>query len=197
MYPYNFKRGQLIATDAGVMTCDAAFLAHFNIPAASADAAALDGIVDNTVLADGETTTVLAANLDHQPLCARVLNITGNAATAVGDVVITGTDMAGEVLTETITSTGAATVAGTKAFAAVTSIVFPARSAEADAIKVGVTDIFGIPYLLSYNTVMAIYNNKTATTVAAATVSATTLALNTIDPTAALAGKDIDVYLIV
>lgn len=193
--PYNPNLGQTIQSEG--TECARAFIAHYHIDAGDNPAAALDGVTANVTLSDGATKTVLAAAIDHQLKCARVLNITGNAATAVGNVVITGKDMAGAVITETIVSTGAATVAGAKAFAEITSIVFPARGAEADAIKVGTTDKFGIPFKLARNTVLAIYNNNTATTVAAATVSATVLCSNTLDPTAALADNDIDVYLLV
>jgi|GEM_PF-1202258 len=197
MYPFNPKMGQKIQSNAAGVVCDRGFIAHFHLSDSENDTAATDGIIGYVTLADGETTTKAAVTLDHQPLCARVLSVTGNGATATGDVVITGKDIAGATITETIASTGAGTVLGTKAFAFVDSVVFPARTAEADAIKVGTSDKFGIPYLLPYNTVLAIYNNKTATTVAAGSFSETTLCLNHLDPTAALGGSDIDVYLIV
>lgn len=196
MYPYNYKMGQLIANDAGI-EIDHAFVAHYHIDAGANVAAATDGIIGYVALAELVTTTKLAAALDHEPECARVLNITGNGATAVGDVVITGKDLSGAVITETIVSTGAATVVGTKAFAFVDSIVFPVYGAPGDQIKVGTTDLFGIPFKLAYNTVLAIYNNHTATTVAASNFSETVLSQNYLDPTAALADNDVDVYLLV
>lgn len=195
---YNPKFGQIIKTDAGGAV-DWDFIAHYTIPAASAIAAGAATIKTAVTLADGVITTVLAAALTAQPPTPRVLSITGNAATAVGNVVITGLDFAGAVLTETIVSTGAATVLGTKAFASITSIVFPARGAGGDTISVGTSDKFGIPYMLPYaGAVLSIVNNATATTVAAgSSFSATVLADNFIDPTAALAGAQVDVYMIV
>jgi hypothetical protein len=198
MTPYNPFMGQLIKTNAGG-SVDRAFIAHYTIAAASAVAAGTATVKTAVTLADGATTTVLAAALTAQPPTPRVLSVTGNAATAVGDVVITGKDAAGAALTETIVSTGAATVVGAKAFASITSIVFPARGAEADTISVGTSDKFGIPYLLPFaGAVLAIINAGTATTVAAtSSFSATVLADNFIDPTAALAGAQIDVYMLV
>lgn len=196
MYPYNYKLGQLIANDAGI-NVDHAFLAHYHIDAGDNEAAATDCIIAAVTLADGATTTKLAVALDGMPKCARVLTITGNAVTAVGDVVITGKDLSGATITETIVSTGAATVVGTKAFAYIDSIVFPARGAVADTIAVGMADKFGLPYKLAYNTVLAIYNNHTLTSVASGNFSATVLSQNFIDPTAALSDSDVDVYLLV
>lgn len=197
MYPYNHKRGQTIQSDAAGVVCDKGFLAHFHIDAADNEVAAANSIIAAVTLGTGVTVTKTAVQLAGEPKCAMVLTITGNQATAVGDVVITGKDMAGEVLIETIVSTGAALVTGTKAFAFIDSIVFPARGAAGDTIAVGMSDKFGIPYKLAHNTVLAIFNNHTATTVAASHFSETVLAENYLDPTAALGGSDIDVYLIV
>ena len=133
-----------------------------------------------------------------QPPTPRVLSITGNAATVAGNIVINGTDASGAVIADTIASNGVATVLGTKAFATVTSIVLPVAVDPADEISVGLSDKFGIPYLLPYSTVLLILNNATATTVAATSgFSATVLADNFIDPTAALNAAQVDVYLIV
>jgi len=194
---YDPSIGQHIKTDVDGVTVDRAFIAHYTIAAGNATAAGAATIKTAVTLADGATTTVLAAALTAQPKVPRVLSITGNAATAVGNVVITGKDFAGATITETIVSTGAATVNGTKAFASITSIVFPARGADGDTISVGITDDIGLPFLLSYNTVLAIYNNGTATTVASGSYSATVLCSNYINPTAALGGNQIDVYLLV
>ena len=195
--PYNPNFGQIIKTDAGV-NIDHTFLAHYIIPAADADAAGAALILAATELGDGVTTTILAAAL-AQPPTPRVLSITGNAATAVGDVVVTGTDFADQPLVETIVSTGAATVLGVKAFKSIASIVLPARGAAADSISVGLSDKFGIPYMLpNASRILLIANGGVATTVAAGSgFSATVLADNFIDPTAALAGAQIDVYILV
>lgn len=189
--------GQTIKTDAG-NSVDRAFIAHYTIAAADADAAAAAYIEAATVLDALTETTVLAAGLAAQPPTPRVLSITGDAAGSVGDVVITGTDAAGAVLTETITGIGANAVLGTKAFATITSIVFPIGDG-ASTISVGISDKFGIPYKLPNDgSVLVILNGGTATTCAATSnFSTTVLADNFIDPTAALAAARIDVYMLV
>jgi hypothetical protein len=193
---YDPTYGQTIKTTSGIPV-DHSFLAHYTIDAADADAAAVDNVRVATALGVGVTTTLTVADLT-QPPTPRVLSITGNAATAVGNVVVTGTDASGAVLVETIISTGAATVLGTKAFATLVTIVLPAQGAGGDTISVGLTDRFGLPSALPMNTVIAILNNATVTTVAAgSSFSATVLADNYIDPTAALNAAQIDVYYIV
>ena len=196
MQAYKPKMGQLIKTDAGGAV-DRGFIAHYQILAADAIAAAVDYIEASTVLGVAVTTIALA-DIDAQPPTPRVLSITGNAATVAGNVVITGTDANGDALTDTIAANGAATVLGAKAFASVTQIELPVAVAPADEISVGMSDKFGIPYLLPYSTVLLILSNATATTVAAtSSFSATVLADNFIDPTAALNAAQVDVYLIV
>ena len=192
---YNPLMGQHLKTGSPNIFCDRAFVAHYQIAAADADAAAGAYIEAATVLG-AAVTTVLAKDLSAQPPTPRVLSITGDAAGSLGDVVINGTDANGAALTETIVGTGANTVPGPRAFATVTSIVFPIGDG-ASQISVGITDDVGLPFCLPYNTVLAIYNNATATTVAGGSYSATVISQNNVNPTAALAGAQIDIYFLV
>lgn len=67
-----------------------------------------------------------------------------------------------------------------------------------DKISVGWGDKLGLPYKLPYNTVLKTYfDNAEESTAPAVTVSETALELNTIDLHSALAGKVVDVYLLV
>ena len=195
MQPYKPTMGQLIQGAGG--SVDRGFIAHYTIAAADAVAPGAANVAAATVLADALTTTLTVADIT-QPPTPRVLTITGNAATAIGDVVITGTDFAGNPLVETIVSTGAATVTGTRAFASITTAVLPARGAPADSISIGLSGRFGIPFALPQDTVVKILNNNVVTTVAAGSAfSATTLAANYILPTAALNAAQVDVYFVV
>ena len=192
---YNPLMGQHLKTGNPNIFCDRAFVAHYQIAAADADAASAAYIEAATVLG-AAVTTVLAKDLSAQPPTPRVLSITGDAAGSVGDVVINGTDANGAALTETIVGTGANTVSGTRAFASVTSIVFPIGDGVS-TISVGITDDVGLPFCLPYNTVLLILNNATATTVATGSYSATVISQNFVNPTAALAGAQIDIYFLV
>ena len=194
--PYDPFIGQHLKTHAGETTVDRAYIAHYVIPAAKATAAGAANVLAATALTTAAQDIITGIT---QPPTPRVLSITGSASTAVGNVVITGTDAAGEALSETLTSTGEATVVGTKAFATVTKITLPALAgANGETISVGLSHAFGLPYKLPFDTVLKIYNNGTETTVVAgSSFSASSLADNYIKPTAALSGNQIDVYMIV
>ena len=192
---YNPFKGQNLLNDIGTST-DRSFVAHFVLEDTEAVVGSNTAIKTAVTLADALTTTLTTADI-NQPTAARVLNITGNAATAIGDVVITGTDIADNVITETIVSTGAATVSGTKAFKTITTIVLPERGAPGDTIAIGTTNAFGLPYKLAFDTIIKVLNNGTATTVASGNYDATDISENFITPTAAPVGNQIDVYLLV
>ena len=193
--PYNPFIGQHLLTHVEGLTVDRAYIAHYIIPAAKATAAGAANVLAATALTTAAQDIITGIT---QPPTPRVLSITGNKSTAVGDVIIEGTDMAGAELVETITSTGAATVVGTKAFATVTKITLPALAgANGETISVGLAGAFGLPYKLPYDTILKIYNGGTATTVTSSSFSATVLSSNYIVPTAGLNGTQVDVYLIV
>lgn len=193
-YPYNPDLGQEIQTDLPGTQADRAFVAH--VSWATPAAADADVVHAAVTLADGATTTVTIGITN--PDVPRCLSITGNAATATGDVVITGTDIEGNALEETIVSTGAATVNGTKAFKTVTQIVFPARGAAADTISVGVSDKLGLPYKLAANTVLAAaLNNVREATAPTVAVSSSDIESNTIDLNSVLDGTKVDAWLLV
>jgi len=193
---YNPFIGQHLMTHVEGLTVDRAYIAHYIIPAAKATAAGAANVLAATALTTAAQDIITGIT---QPPTPRVLSITGSTSTAVGNVVITGTDAAGEALSETLTSTGAATVVGTKAFATVTKITLPLlASPDGETISVGLAGAFGLPYKLPYDTILKIYNGGTATTVASSSFSATVLASNYIVPTSALdPTKQVDVYLIV
>jgi hypothetical protein len=192
---YNPFIGQHLLTHVEGLTVDRAYIAHYIIPAAKATAAGAANVLAATALTTAAQDIITGIT---QPPTPRVLSITGSAATAVGNVVITGTDAAGAALSETIVSTGAATVVGTKAFATVTKITLPLlASTDGETISVGLAGAFGLPYKLPYDTIIKIYRAGTATTVASSSFSTTVLSSNYIVPTAGLNGTQVDVYLII
>jgi hypothetical protein len=194
VYPYKRDKGQLISTDVDGMNADRGFIVHveFASPAAADD----DAVLVATVLADGETTEVSTGITN--PDYPRALQIKGNAAGISGNVVITGINIAGETITETIVANGASAVSGSKAFKTITGITLPARNAEDDAISVGVIDVLGLPYKLAANTVLAVaLNGVKETTESTVAVSSSAIENNTIDLNSALNGNKVDVWLIV
>lgn len=157
------------------------------------DAAAAAVVLAATTLANGATTLVESGIT--QPDYPRALSITGNQGTATGDVVITGTDYDDNVITETITSTGAATVPGAQAFKTVTSVLLPARHAGGDTISVGITDVLGAKQLLARDSVLlAFFNGAREGTLPTVVTDADEVCKNTFDPNSALdASGDLEI----
>jgi hypothetical protein len=193
--PYKHNFGQTITTDVEGVSVDRAFLAHFHVPAASAVAASDVG-VHAAIPLTAEVQAIVAAITD--PAVPRNISIKGNAAGVVGDVVITGTNYAGEEITETIALNGATAVVGAKAFKTVTKIDLPVEvHAGTDTVSVGWGDIFGLPYMLPYDTTVKTLFNKAADSMTIVTDD-NEIEKNTFDMTGIPDGlKDIDIYLIV
>jgi hypothetical protein len=121
-YPYNHKLEQEIQTDVTGVTADRAFVAHVNW--ADPAAATSDAIKTITLGAAAQTITTGITNPDYP----RALAVDGNAADIAGNVVIAGTNYAGEAITDTIALDGTTSKPGTKAFKTVTSITVPAQT---------------------------------------------------------------------
>ena len=103
------------------------------------DAPSADGILSSTLLLSAaQTVTAGITNPDFP----RLLSIDSDGA-ASGDVVITGTNIRGEVVTDTIALNTTNEVAGVVAFATVTSILLPAKSAS-ESVFVGWLDQLGL-----------------------------------------------------
>jgi len=125
MYPYNFKKGQRIQTDARGVAVDRSFLAHIHIPAADAVAASSTGIHDAMPLSSTEQTVITGIT---NPAWPRNIRIDGNVSGINGVVKITGTNFAGEAITEDITASGTTAVDGNLAFKTITQIKLPIQN---------------------------------------------------------------------
>lgn len=155
-----------------------------------------NAVLADTAMANGATTEVTAGIT--APDVARSLTVKGNDANVTGNVVIAGTNIGGEAITETIALNGATAVNGNKAFKTVTSITLPAYAvANTERVRVGTGAKLGLPVKLSRNSVLAAFlagaREATAPTV---TVSATALESNTATLNSALAGTAVilDLY---
>lgn len=94
-----------------------------------------------TLAAAAQTVTADITNPDVY----RCLQVKGNASGIAGNVVITGTDWAGQTITDTIALNGTAAVDGVKPFKTVISISLPAKTNdEGDAVSVGCCDKLGL-----------------------------------------------------
>ncbi|MHB1153560.1 MAG: hypothetical protein ACYCWE_20945 [Eubacteriales bacterium] len=118
--PFNPKIGT-IRSDAGNFPVDRGFIAHYNIPAAKVTAESDTAVLALTTLTDEVQEITAGINPITTP---RNVKVDASAAITT-DVTIHGTNFAGEEIEETLTLNGTTAVAGTLAFASVTSVELP------------------------------------------------------------------------
>jgi hypothetical protein len=181
-----------LATDVYGTTADEGKLAVITLSALQAVAADTDGLLDGTALPAAAANYTTFA---HAMPYAR--NITAVCSdTQTGDMVVTGTNLNGEVITETITLTSATPALGAKAFKTVTNINLPIK-AGSETIDVGWGDILGLPYMLSAKPILwAADDGVIETTVPTVVVDADELEKNTIDLHTAMDGSVITIAMI-
>lgn len=95
--------------------------------------------IDGALASGGVATLTPARNI--------VLTSTGNDSART--MTITGTDVYGETVKETITCPNAGTSSGKKAFKTVTSITISGATASTSGIDVGDGPVLGLPYRIS------------------------------------------------
>jgi hypothetical protein len=158
-----------------------------------AAAIAAANILALTALAAGATTLVTTGIV--QPDVPRCLSIVGNAVGINGNVVITGKNTAGVVITETLVANGVTTVNGTKAFMSIDSILLPAQNAGGNQISVGVTNKLGLCHRLLHNTVVfAFLNNVKEGTPPTVATDPNSVELNLVTLNSALNATVVDIY---
>lgn len=157
----------------------------------------------------GTTTFVHAAVTDNgspQTITTAITNpanprnITATAGGTNTDikaiqVVVTGTDCNGAVLTETLpafTVDTAGTVVGAKAFATVTSILIPAHDGTGATTAIGTGALLGLGTKLSRDTIINTYRGGTReSTRSTVAVSSSVIASNTVSLNSALNASDV------
>ena len=193
--PYNPGLGQTVrGSGRQVPSVDASFWAHLTVAPDAATATYVHAAI--TLPAAG--TTVVTTGITN-PDVPRNLSIVGNEADIVGNVVIVGTDLNNDALTETIALNGVTSVKGTKAFKTVTSITVPARQDADEAVSVGVSDKVGLHHKLPYDTGWKVFVDAVEESpTPPITASETVLASNVVDLDGLPDGSAIiDVYYVV
>jgi hypothetical protein len=103
------------------------------------DAPSANGILASTLLTTA--VQVVTAGITN-PDFPRILAVDSDGA-ATGNVVIIGTNIRGEAITDTIALNGTNAVSGVKAFKTITSVQLPVKAA-AESVWVGWTDKLGL-----------------------------------------------------
>lgn len=200
-YPFNTNRARRAQTDVhGMTTLMGAGVMY------TPGSPALDDVDWYVVSADMKVGAYTLAKTAPD-VGARNVTVTQTATNTEdtnGTIVVVGKDLAGDVITETLTPDAGKTVAGTKAFAEITSITgvgwaVDVAEGKADKITVGFGALIGLPDKLSdtAQVLAASLNNVKQATAPAVTVSATVLDLNTVDLDSALNGSPVKIYYVV
>jgi hypothetical protein len=201
MYPFNFKMGQTIQTDAPGVTANHSFLAHLIILAAAAVAADSDGIL--AAVADNGAEQVITEGIANPTAPRNITATAGGTATDIGAIQVTieGTNYADEPITEILpafTLDTAGTVSGSKAFKTITKVTIPAHDGLGATTSIGFGDVLGLPYKLGRNTLLATFLNNTKETVdPTVNVDDVNIEGNTVELNTALNGTQVDLHLIV
>lgn len=138
-----------------------------------------------------------------QPDFARKISVTPGGTTAdvkAGNYVLTGTDIRGNVITDTLVFADNATTkqVSVKAFKTVVSLVAPIQDGAGATFSIGVEDALGLDRCMSEASVMDVYaDGVREATAATVTFDPLVVSKNTIDPnTAANAAVNFSVFFI-
>ena len=157
---------------------------------------------DNAVHADitlPNSGTLNVTTAITNPDVARNVTIKGNHADSAGNVVITGTNIRDEAITETIALNGSTEVQGNKAFKTVTNINVPAKVGSTGTLaRVGIGKKLGLDRKMRENAVILVTADGTyETTRPTVAYSSSAIESNTLSPnTDPDASKDFVAYFI-
>jgi len=194
--PFN-PQDIVVKTDAPAYPLDMRVPVTLALTEAQAAAASATGV--HAAVTDTGEEQVITTGITNPPFPRNITATAGGTATDIKaiQVIIAGTNMAGEAITETLpvfTENTAGIVTGSKIFATVTSITIPAHDGTGATTAIGFGSKIGLPVKLDRNTVSAAYLDKakegTAPTV---TVSASALESNGVTLNSALNGKAVDI----
>lgn len=149
-FPFDWKLGNRIAGTTRKASLARGHVAVLSVTPLATDT---DGILAATTLlaAAQDIATGWVSGIQAKlAACPQLVTVKGAMAGAThitGNVVITGTDICGNAITDTIALNDDASVAGVKAFASVSNVHLPARTTAADTVEVGFTKAFGVPFL--------------------------------------------------
>ncbi len=200
-YPHNPNLGQEQQTDTPGVTVDQGFLSKYVVSAAAAVAADTDGI--HAAVTDNGSQQTITTGITNPAVPRNVTATAGGTSADVKaiQVVVTGTNFADEVITETLpafTVNTNGTVQGNKAFKTVTQFVVPAHDGNGATTELGWGEKLGLPDKLPTNTVLlASLGGTKEGTAPTVTASASALESNTVDLDSALNGSEVAIYYIV
>ena len=192
--------GQL-ATDVYSIAVNEAKTAQISWTGAQAVAAAAAGVLAATAGVTAEAGKLVTTDITNPP-CARnlTLAIAGTGAhVKAGNLVVTGTNLRDEVISETFTLVNETTTAqtGNKAFKTVTSVFIPQQTGTGATFAIGFGVKLGLPFELDKKTcILALHNGAIETTAPTMAIDDDEVEKNTITLNTALDGEEVDVFLL-
>jgi hypothetical protein len=152
-------------------------------PAAASATAAANGL---GTLVDAQTGVTAGLSSPDVPRALVAVCTAG----LTGSLVVHGTNIDDEVVSDTITLNGATPVSGVVAFKTVTSVDIPVWNAEGDTVNIGTLDAFGCADLLTEDTLIkATADGAHEATRPTVVVDAADIEKCTIDPNTAANGS--------
>lgn len=200
MNPFNPYLGQTIKTNVSGISVKQDFIAHLQVSAANAVIANISGILAAVI--DTGVQQLVVTGLTNPTIPKNITATVGGTGANITakQVIITGTNFADAVITETLPAFTAATpgtVQGSKAFKTVTSITIPANGTGVTT-SIGFGEKLGLPYKVIFPIILATYiNNVKEVTVPTVTTDSVNIENNTIKLSSSLSGTIVDIFLIV
>lgn len=153
---YDPTKGR-IKTDVPGISIDRGFIAHLHIDGADAPAASSDGV--HAAMNLGATAQAITSGITN-PAVPRNIRIDGNVSGIDGVVTITGTNYAGEEISEEITANGTSARDGALAFRSISSIELPiqdhtpAKQTETIQVTAGCSTAGDLPVVVTATTLL-------------------------------------------
>jgi hypothetical protein len=145
------RDGAIAGNDAGAI--EVLLPVHYQCAPAAVGATAIHAAI---ALTDAEQQISTGITNPDVP---RTVTVKGNAAGITGNVVINGTNVKGDVITDTIALNGATEVEGIKAFQTVTRIDLPVEvHAGTDTVSVGRAKKLGLPHIVDNAALLLVKN---------------------------------------
>ena len=181
-----------LGTDVYGITANEGKMAHIALSALQTIAADTDGLLDGTALPAAAAD--YTAFVNDMPYARNITAVC--SGTQTGDITVTGTNLADEVISEDITLVSDTPVAGLSAFKTVTNINLPSKVGS-ETIDIGWGDVIGLPFMFTeIPCLWATDDGVIETTAPTVVVDEDEVEKNTIDLDTAMNGSVIDIYMI-
>ena len=172
-------------------------LSHFQLVATETATADADGV--HAAVASAATAQVVTADITDPPYPRNITITLGDTTDdiAAGNIVVHGTNINDDVISETFALTANQTDAavGTKAFKTVTQINVAAQDGTGASFTFGFGELLGLPVMLTAKPLTFVLDDGVIMTAPVITADADELEKNVIDVNGSLNGSVLDIFM--